>query len=127
GHIDVEPGAYYRDVEKATLEKFSAIIPSYPASKDLCAVGGMVSNNSGGELTLRYGKTNKYVRSLDVVLADGSRTTLKPLSPQELDTKKQKQNLEGKIYRETDALLREHEKEIEEARPNVTKNSAGYA
>src|SRR5207253_1830321 len=80
-----------------------------------------------GELTLRYGKTNRYVRALDVVLSDGSRATLRPLSPQELAAKKEQQNLEGKIYRDIDAFLQDNAAEIEAARPNVTKNSAGYA
>jgi FAD/FMN-containing dehydrogenase len=38
------------------------LYPPYPASKDLCALGGMVNNNSGGEKTLAYGKTEDYVR-----------------------------------------------------------------
>ncbi len=54
-----EPGVYYRDFERETLAKTGKIVPSYPASRELCALGGMVSNNSGGELTLRYGKTNR--------------------------------------------------------------------
>ncbi len=122
-----EPGVYYRDFEKATLEKRGMIMPSYPASRGICAIGGMVANNSGGELTLLYGKTNQYVRELDVVLSDGSQTTFKPITMHELAAKEAQQTLEGKIYRETHALIQAHTSEIEAARPNVTKNSAGYA
>ncbi|MCE9541324.1 FAD-binding oxidoreductase [Candidatus Kaiserbacteria bacterium] len=124
--VTAQPGVYYRDLEKETLKKAGKIIPSYPASRELCAFGGMVSNNSGGELTLRYGKTNKYVRSMNVVLSDGSRAILKRLSPAELAAKKSLQDLEGSIYRDLHALLDSHADEIEAARPNVTKNSAGY-
>src|SRR3989344_5570415 len=42
-----EPGAFYRDFEKATLAKSGALLPSYPASREICAIGGMVANNSG--------------------------------------------------------------------------------
>lgn len=122
-----EPGVYYRDFEKATLAKRGMIMPSYPASRELCAIGGMVSNNSGGELTLHYGKTNDYVRALDVVLSDGSAVSLRPLSLRELAAKESQQDLEGAIYRGTHALIEAHAAEIEAARPNVTKNSAGYA
>jgi FAD/FMN-containing dehydrogenase len=122
-----EPGVYYRDFEKATLAKRGMIMPSYPASRELCAIGGMVANNSGGELTLGYGKTNDYVRELDVVLSDGSRAKLSPLTQAELERKKSQQNLEGNIYREIHALTLAHEREIEAAKPTVTKNSAGYA
>jgi FAD/FMN-containing dehydrogenase len=125
--VEAEPGVYYRDLEKETLAKRGMLIPSYPASRELCALGGMVSNNSGGELTLQYGKTNKYIRELRVVLSDGSQTTLKPLSERELAAKEAKLDLEGDIYRKVHALIGAHEHEIEAAKPNVTKNSAGYA
>jgi FAD/FMN-containing dehydrogenase len=124
---EAEPGVYYRDFEKATLAQRSMLLPSYPASRELCAIGGIVSNNSGGELTLQYGKTAKYIRELDVVLSDGTKTTFKPLSQGELTRKQAQQDLEGEIYRKVHALIGAHEHEIEAAKPNVTKNSAGYA
>ncbi len=125
--VTAEPGVYYRDLEKETLAKVGKIIPSYPASRQLCAFGGMISNNSGGELTLRYGKTNHYVRSLDVVLSDGTRATLGPISFAELQEKEREQTLEGRIYKGIHTLIDEHEQDIQDARPTVTKNSAGYA
>jgi FAD/FMN-containing dehydrogenase len=122
-----EPGVYYRDFERETLRKSGKVLPSYPASRELCAMGGIVANNSGGELTLRYGKTNQYVRELDVVLSDGSQITVRPLSMQELAAKQAQHDLEGKIYREVHTLIERHYQQIEAARPTVSKNSAGYA
>lgn len=127
GFVDVEPGAYYRDIERETLKRTGELIPSYPASREICAIGGMINNNSGGELTLQYGKTNRYIEEIDVVLSDGSRATLRPLSGTELAQKKSKENLEGAIYRSVHALIQAHESEIIAAKPSVTKNSAGYA
>lgn len=127
GHAVMEPGVYYRDFEKESLAKVDMKIPSYPASRNLCAIGGMVSNNSGGELTLRYGKTNQYVRELEVVLSDGSVAIMKPLTLEELEVKKKEQTLEGHIYREMHALIEANWEAIQAARPDVTKNSAGYA
>ncbi len=121
-----EPGVYYRDFEKATLEK-GLILPSYPASREIAAMGGIVANNSGGERTLEYGKTEKYVEELEVVLSDGSEATFKALTPPELAKKKELKTLEGAIYRKMDTLLTEHAALIEEHRPKVSKNSAGYA
>jgi FAD/FMN-containing dehydrogenase len=121
-----EPGVFYRDFEKATLAK-GLILPSYPASREIAAMGGIIANNAGGERTLEYGKTEKYVEELEVVLSDGSITTFKALSSDELENKKRQQNLEGEIYRKMDALLTENAVEIEARRPKVSKNSAGYA
>ncbi len=121
-----EPGVYYRDFEKETLAK-GLLLPSYPASRDLCAMGGIVANNSGGERTLAYGKTERYVEELEVVLSDGSFATFKALSPEGLEEKKKLETLEGEIYRKMDTLLTENADLIEERRPKVSKNSAGYA
>lgn len=122
-----EPGVYYRDFEKATRAKNGTIYPAYPASRELCAIGGIVSNNSGGELNLRYGKTDRHIRSLDIVLADGTRTTTRSIPMRELAIKQKEPGLEGHIYREIHKLIEENKEEIEKARPSVTKNSAGYA
>ena len=125
GYAITEPGVFYRDFEKATLAK-GLILPSYPASRELCAMGGIVSNNSGGERTLEYGKTEKYIEELEVVLSDGTITTFKALSPSELAMKKVKNDLEGEIYRQVDEMLTENATLIEAHRPKVSKNSAGY-
>ena len=45
---------------------------------DRATIGGMIGNNSAGARSLRYGKTVDHVRSLDVILDDG---TLAPLRP----------------------------------------------
>ena len=126
GFAVTQPGVFYRDFEKATMEK-GLILPSYPASREICAMGGIVANNSGGERTLEYGKTEKYVKELEVVFSDGSLATLKGLDAGELEVRKSLNNLEGKIYREMDALLTDNAGLIEGHRPKVSKNSAGYA
>lgn len=126
GYAVVEPGVFYRDFEKETLKK-GLLLPSYPASRELCAVGGMVANNAGGEKSLRYGKTENYVEELNVVLSDGNEYLLKPLNYIELEQKKILNNFEGEIYRKLYELLENNREVIQKARPDVSKNSAGYA
>lgn len=122
----VEPGMYYRDFEKETLKK-NLLLPSYPASRGLCALGGIVNNNSGGERSLRYGKTEKYVEEINAVLSDGSEVVFKALNSDELEAKKGEQTLEGDIYRKMSALIANNKEIIDRAKPKVSKNSAGYA
>lgn len=122
----VEPGMYYRDFEKATLKK-NLLFPSYPASKDICAMGGIVSNNSGGEKSLTYGKTEDYVMEYKMILADGNEYVFRPLSKAQLDQKLKLKGFEGDIYRKLFQLVDKNKKLLAEAKPNVTKNSAGYA
>lgn len=126
GTATTEPGVYYRDFENATLKE-GLLLPSYPASREICAMGGIVNNNSGGERTLEYGKTEKYVEEVEVVLSDGTLTTFKALTPLALEAKKSQTDFEGEVYRRMHRLVTENEDTIEKARPKVSKNSAGYA
>ncbi len=120
-----EPGVFYRDFEKETLKK-GLIFPSYPASRELCAMGGIVNNNSGGERSLDYGKTEKYVRSVDVVLSDSTTCTIEPQNLEGLKKKMAQNNFEGEIYRGMHKLITDNYDEIMKAKPDVSKNSAGY-
>lgn len=124
--IAVEPGLYYRDLEHSILPR-GVFLPSYPASKSLCALGGMVMNNSGGERSLRYGQTRKFVRGLRMVLSDGNEYDVVPLSRDELEVKMARDTFEADLYRKTFALLEKHYELIRAAKPKTSKNSAGYA
>jgi len=121
----VQSGVYYRDFEKRTLEH-KAIMPSYPASREMCTVGGMVNNNAGGEKSLEYGKTERFVTELSVVFADGNEYVVGPLDKAGLDAKCAQKDFEGQVYRQTFELLEAHYDQIKAAKPNVTKNSTGY-
>jgi FAD/FMN-containing dehydrogenase len=120
-----QPGVFYRDFEKQTL-KHKALMPSYPASRDLCTIGGMVANNSGGEKSLEYGKVENFVNELRVVFADGKERVVVPLTKPELIKKMGKKDLEGRVYKQLFDLLEDHYDKIKAAKPQVTKNSMGY-
>ncbi|HSH55530.1 MAG TPA: FAD-binding oxidoreductase [Candidatus Limnocylindrales bacterium] len=120
-----QPGVYYRDFEKQTLEQ-KALMPSYPASRDLCTVGGMVNNNSGGEKSLEYGKIINFVTELKVVFADGVERIVRPLTKQQLDKKMRQKDFEGSVYRDLFHLIESNYDAIKAARPQVSKNSTGY-
>lgn len=121
----LQPGMLYRDFDVETL-KHGSILPSFPASRDLASVGGMVNNNSGGEKSLEYGKTDNFVNEMHVILSDGNEYVLKPLNRQELDAKMAQNDFEGTLYSRTFKLLDEHYDEIQAAAPHVTKDSTGY-
>ena len=121
----VEPGVFYRNFEKETLKK-GLILPCYTASKELCALGGMLGNNCAGEKTLRYGKMENFVLETKVIFSDGNEYTVKPLSNDELEGKKAQNDFEGSIYRNLSNLIEENRGLLEEAKPKVSKNSAGY-
>lgn len=125
GYATAEPGCFYRDFERATLAK-GYLMPAYPASREMCAIGGMVGNDAAGEKTLKYGKVHDFVTSLKVVMADGNEYAVQPLSAAALAEKEKLSTFEGEAYRTLHALLEAHYYAVKAAKPNVSKNSAGY-
>src|SRR3989338_3434008 len=121
----VQPGMFYRDFEAETLKK-GLLLPTYPASREICTVGGMVANNAGGELELTYGPINKYVKKLKVVLSDGNEYTFTALNKAQLNKKLAQKDFEGNIYSNVDNLIENNREIIEDARPKTSKNSTGY-
>lgn len=120
-----QPGVFFRDFDLETA-KYDALLPSYPASRDLCSVGGMINNNAGGEKSLQYGKTELYVPELEFVFADGIQRTVKPLNKEQLDKKMSQDDFEGKVYKDLFELIEKNYDVIKAAKPNVSKNSTGY-
>jgi FAD/FMN-containing dehydrogenase len=120
-----EPGAMWRDVEKK-LKEHDAYLPPYPASKDICSVGGAVANNSAGPDSLRYGHCADWVESIDVVLHDGHTYTIKPLTYREFKMLIKKDHEHARIAKEIFELISKNEKEIKKNKPETKKNSAGY-
>jgi FAD/FMN-containing dehydrogenase len=119
----VQPGMFFRDFDEHTGD---LLLPTYPASRDLCTVGGMVNNNSGGEKSLEFGKTEKYVPHLKFVFADGVEREVKPLTKSELDAKMAQGDFEGKVYKDLFDLIEKNYDQIKAAKPKVSKNSTGY-
>ena len=120
-----EPGAYYRDFEKETLKR-GLIFPPFPASREICAIGGMVANNAGGEKSLIYGKTEDYVLRIKAVLRDGKEYIFEKISAGELQNKIVQNDLEGEIYKKVFEIIKNNFDKIKSAKPKVSKNSAGY-
>jgi len=125
GEVVVEPGLNYGRLQQ-TLETHGHFLPPYPASLDYSTIGGAVANNAGGEKSVKYGDTRKYVRSLRVVLANGEVIETKRLGSRELNKKMGLSTLEGEIYRALDALLEESKEVVALTGRDVSKNASGY-
>ncbi len=124
-YIQTEPGAMWRDLEKK-LKRNGAYIPSFPASKDICSIGGAVGNNAAGPDSLRYGHTAEWVESMDVVLHDGHTYTIKALTAREFKLLLKQDHEHARIAKEIFDLIAKNEKEIKNGKPHTAKNSAGY-
>lgn len=122
---NVQPGVLYKDFDVATRAK-DLLMPAYPASRDIASVGGMVANNAGGEKSLEFGKTEKFIKQLKVVFADGNEYVVKPLNRQQLIRKMAQDDFEGKVYRQIFDLVDKNYDAIKAAKPGISKDSTGY-
>ena len=121
----MQPGVFFRDFD-AQAKKKDVLMPTYPASRDLCTVGGMVNTNAGGEKSIEFGKVDNFVNELEFVFSDGIARTVKPLSKKELDRKMSQNDFEGKLYKQVFELVERNYDLIKAAKPNVSKDSTGY-
>jgi len=126
GVVTVEPGIIFGKLQQ-TLYTHSRFLPFYPSSLEYCTVGGSVANNAAGEKSFKYGSTRDYVKRLRVVLANGEVIETQRISKRELNKKLGLSTFEGEIYRSLDTLIEENRDLIQELRPNVTRDAAGYA
>ena len=73
--ITVQPGVINSWVTRAVAGDGFYYAPD-PSSQVACSIGGNVAENSGGVHCLKYGVTSNHVLAMEVVLPDGSVTTL---------------------------------------------------
>ena len=71
----VEPGVINSDLQAALAPHGLCFSPD-PVSAHLATVGGNIIENAGGPHALKYGVTYNHIVSVNVVLPDGSITTL---------------------------------------------------
>lgn len=123
--VTVQPGQTFEALQQ-TLRTHGRCLPSVPAGSHSATLGGVVSNNSGGIRSFKYGSIANWVKGLKVVLDDGSVIETGRIGRRELNRKKGLMTREGDIYRGIDGLLQDHQALIKQAQPNTSKNAAGY-
>jgi FAD/FMN-containing dehydrogenase len=115
---DVGPGVTLAELNRAAAP-LGLRFPVDPSSGSRCSIGGMIANNAAGAHSVLYGATRSWVRTLDVVLADGTAATLTRAAepPRALSA----------IAAALDHALAPLRGEILARWPRVSKNSSGYA
>ncbi|EMA44207.1 FAD-binding and (Fe-S)-binding domain-containing protein [Halococcus saccharolyticus] len=121
-----QPGCYLGDIDEA-LEPHGLKFAPDPAWGDKSALGGAIGNNSTGAHSLVYGKTDAYVESCEVVLADGTVTEFGECTIEDLrDRADPAGDLEARIHAAVARILDEETDTIENAYPDLKRNVSGY-
>lgn len=125
GKATAQPGMKYIPFEEKTLAR-EMLMPCFPASRKLCALGGMVANNGAGEKSLKYGQNKDFVDSLRVILADSHIYNLRPLTFKELARLIHEDHFLATVARDIYSLIKKNWDLIQNKKPTTAKNSAGY-
>jgi FAD/FMN-containing dehydrogenase/Fe-S oxidoreductase len=96
-----------------------------PAWGDKSALGGAIGNNSTGAHSLQYAKTDAYIESCEVVLADGTVTRLGDLSLAGVRERAEGTGIEAAVCEAVLGVLDERET-VENAFPRLKRNVSGY-
>jgi FAD/FMN-containing dehydrogenase len=112
--VRVQPGVLGARLD-AAAGAAGFFLPALPSSADRCTVGGMVANNAAGARSFRYGSVRDWVEALDVVLADGTCTTLRRGQTPPARFRLLHRVLLGKLGSPPEGW------------PHIRKNSSGYA
>ena len=121
----VQPGVILDELNRSLASAGLQFGPDV-ATANRANLGGMAGNNSAGARSIVYGKTNDHVRRLEVILADGSRTEVGPVSMAEWARRAEARSLEGQIYRGVHSIVRENASEIQKRFPRILRRVSGY-
>ncbi|MCE2513723.1 MAG: FAD-binding protein [Acidobacteria bacterium] len=121
----VEPGIVLDELNAQLAPHRLRFAPDI-STASRATIGGMISNNSSGARSVRYGKTIDHVLDLHVALADGSVAHFRPLNGAELDAVCAAPTFEGGCYRTVRRLAARHADEIERRYPKILRRVGGY-
>lgn len=121
----VEAGVVQDDLNGAAAA-YGLMFGPDTSTGNRATIGGMVGNNSAGSGSVRYGMTIDHVRSLDVVLADGSTATLGPVDEPERSRRATRPTQEGRLYEGLPQILRTHRASIAGDYPDHWRRAGGY-
>jgi len=72
----VKPGTVISILQKV-LDDAGFFYPVAPTSRDMCRIGSNIATNATGEDSYKYGPVRNYVESIDIILQNGKKKTLK--------------------------------------------------
>jgi FAD/FMN-containing dehydrogenase/Fe-S oxidoreductase len=121
----VQPGIIL-DALRHEAEKHELTFAPDPATHSRCTLGGMIGNNSCGVHGLLGGKTVDNIRSLDILLYDGTRMTVGCTSEDELTAIIAAGGRKGEIYAGLRRLRDTYARLIRERFPDIPRRVSGY-
>jgi FAD/FMN-containing dehydrogenase/Fe-S oxidoreductase len=127
----VEPGLILDELNRAA-KKFGLQFGPDPASSERATLGGCIGNNAAGAHSILYGMTADHIQSAEVVLADGSVTTFRPMAIENSQSisaggiNPSGSAIEKEIYHAALQIRSDYSDEIIKSWPKTWRRSSGY-
>ena len=121
----VEPGVVLDRINEAVAVHGLVVGPD-PSTHARCTIGGMIANNACGAHSMSAGRTDDCVRSLDVLLYDGTRFRVSKSDPA-VDPTVDPNAAGAAVVARVHALATEHEELLRTAFPQFPRRVSGYA
>lgn len=121
----VQPGVVLDQLNDALVEHGLFFAPNVaPSSR--ATLGGMANTDGCGKGSRVYGKTSDHLLASRLVLADGSCFAPTPIDQQTLDGLCARDDRVGDIHRTLKQLLAQHDDEIRDVYPSLSRYLSGY-
>ncbi len=121
----VEPGIVLDRVREAAEQYHLTFAPD-PATHSRCTIGGMIGNNSCGTHSVMGGVTANNIRSLEVLLYDGTRMTVGVTSDDEIAAIVARGGRAGEIYAGMRRIRDQYGEEVRRRFPKIIRRVSGY-
>ncbi|MDI3389837.1 FAD-binding and (Fe-S)-binding domain-containing protein [Streptomyces sp. B-S-A8] len=124
--VTVQPGVVLDDL-RAAAAPYGLTFGPDPSTHGRCTLGGMIGNNACGSHSVAWGTTADNVESLDVLLPDGTRTTVGATSGDELERLANRPDRVGRLYAGLRDLTGRHRAALRTQLPTLARRVSGYA
>jgi FAD/FMN-containing dehydrogenase/Fe-S oxidoreductase len=114
----VQPGLVLDHLNRA-LKPQGLFFPVDPSTANRATLGGMAGNNSSGARSIRYGNMVHNVRSIEAILADGTRARFGPRRAEERPPP-------PALVRRLEGLAARESEEVRARFPKVLRRVGGY-
>ena len=121
--VEVEPGVVL-DRLNAHLKPLGLMFGPDVSTSNRATIGGMIGNNSAGARSLRYGKTVDHVRSVEVVLDDGTDARFGPVALD--DPIFDRSDRISRLHTSVREIVAAHREAIVRHFPKILRRVSGY-
>jgi len=123
--VTLQPGVVLDQLNRY-LEERGFFFPPAVSTSSRATLGGMTGTDASGKGSRIYGKTSDYIDEMTVVLSDGQSWTSRPLNAEQLQSVMNRDDLVGRVHRQTHRSITQNHDLIEQTFPRMNRGLTGY-